>query len=317
MAQSVILSDDALAFFSLSCDLFPVPESPLRYLEDDNHQPSDMGEVFEQLVQEDLVDEKLGCAREDIAKRLSLVGECDARIVFRRGNQSDLALRDFYCAQGQVVEYRRHNDQHHFGPLLQEEQLGQQLAQVFPVAEQLRARPLRLSPGDYLVFSMFARDIREEHKQPKDDEVPMSVEEVLAFFEDGEQDDAKTNSADNPSTSTQTHDDDWRRSVDGLLHDGVLVKEDKGYALHPSLHALAAELVADQQHALLRFDFLDGRWLVREASFYPTLGTVYQIGSQPDGSVHIEELSKEALASAIRKVVSPLPDVVDADEADR
>ena len=56
------------------------------------------------------------------------------------------------------------------------------------------------------------------------------------------------------------------------------MKNGEGYELHPSYHPVARELVADHQHTLSRYDYLDEHWLVREVSLYPTTDALYRIG---------------------------------------
>ena len=51
--QPVTLTDEELAFFRLTLDLFPAPESPLRYLQDDDREPADAEKTFGQLEARD------------------------------------------------------------------------------------------------------------------------------------------------------------------------------------------------------------------------------------------------------------------------
>ena len=54
-------------------------------------------------------------------------------------------------------------------------------------------------------------------------------------------------------------------------------------------------------------------WLVREVSIYPTEESVYRLGTEPDGSVVIEELSTSSLADTLAGVVGTLPNLLTAD----
>ncbi|MEO1173764.1 MAG: hypothetical protein AAFX94_17200, partial [Myxococcota bacterium] len=85
--------------------------------------------------------------------------------------------------------------------------------------------------------------------------------------------------------------------------------------LHPSLHPLAREVTADRRSAVHRFDFLDDQWLMREVNLYPTLDTVYRLGTSPDGSVVVQELSVSGLERVLGRIVSTLPNLLDPDAA--
>jgi hypothetical protein len=202
-----------------------------------------------------------------------------------------------------AVAYERRNEEHVFGDPLSEDELAQTLAAEVTSTDQIRARPLSMSAGDYLVFAVFARDLRARPQPAGDEaEAPMSLDEVLAFFDEPE-----TQYARSPS------DESWQRSVDSLCKEGALVRTPDGYALHPSLHAVAREIVADRQRTIMRFDFLDEHWLVREVSLYPTRETVYRLGTQAEGAVIIEELSTVALGRVLTEVVTTLPSILNPD----
>ena len=160
-----------------------------------------------------------------------------------------------------------------------------------------------MSAGDYLVFAVFARDLRSRpESEPADDDSPMSIDEVLAYFDEPETKYIRT-----------PNDDSWQQSVASLTASGVLVENDAGYELDGSLHDLAREIVADHQHTVTRFDFLDEQWLVREVSLYPTEGAVYRLGTGPDGAVTIQELSMASLADVLAGVITTLPSILNPD----
>ena len=186
--------------------------------------------------------------------------------------------RTFYFTDSAGVEYRRHNGQHSFGEPRSESALAAELAQEFKVPRKAKAKRLSLSASDYLVFAVFARDVQAKPESSDGDEDPMSLDEVLAYFAEPE-----TRYVPTPS------DKSWSRSVEQLCERGILVSTEDGFTLDVSLHPLARELVADRQYTIMRFDFLDDQWLVREVSLYPTGDSVFRIGAQPDGSVVIPE----------------------------
>lgn len=307
MKAPLRLTEQELAFFRLTLNLFPAPESPLRYLHDEDHEPEDPEAIFAQLSDRELLNENSSGASDDVRARLDPVSECDARVLLRLGSTGSAGMRNFYIAKACGVEYDSEIGVHIFGVPCSENDLAAELAAEFTTTEEIRARPLSMSAGDYLVFAVFARDLRSKPEAEESDDgadAPMSIDEVLSYFDEPETEYVRT-----PS------DESWQRSVDGLCKDGVLVatKSGDGYQLHPSLHAVAREIVADRQHTVVRFDFLDEHWLVREVSLYPTRETVYRLGTQADGSVVIEELSTGALMTVLEQVVTTLPNILSPD----
>jgi aspartate/methionine/tyrosine aminotransferase len=76
------------------------------------------------------------------------------------------------------------------------------------------------------------------------------------------------------------------------------------------LHALARELVADHQHSIVLFDFLDDHWMVREVNLYQTNDSAYRIDTEPDGAVVIQEMSISQLGKVIEFNTSCAPPFV-------
>jgi hypothetical protein len=270
-------------------------------VQDNDLEPTDPEACFAGLCERSIADELTGGAVNEVQSRLIAVAECRARVVMRIGSTGD-TTRNYYVADETAVAYERNDDGHLFGVPNTEAELAGELASTFTSTHTIRARPLSMSAGDYLVFAVFARDLRSQPAAATgDDDAPMSIDEVLSYFDEPE---------DEPRPQS---DQSWQRSVDILCKEGVLVATRDGYELHPSLHAVAREIVADHQHTVVRFDFLDVHWLVREVSLYPTRETVYRLGTRADGSVVIEELSTRGLTQAIADIVGTLPDILTPD----
>ncbi len=299
--EILTLTTDELAFFRLTCDLFPNGESPLRFLADDEQEPADCESLFVSLRERGLLNADGSGAAQHVLDRLAPVSECHARINLA-AQRDGRAPRDFFLAGGVGVEYRRDAEQHSFGAARSEAALTAELAQLFHTAPAPRTPSLRLSAGDYLVFAVFARDLRAAPVDQPAGDAPMSLDEVLAYFDEPETKVVRT-----PS------DDSWRASVASLAEQGVLVSSGDGHALHADWHPLARQIVADRQHTISRFDFLDEQWLVREVSIYPTEAGVYRLGTEPDGAVVLQELSTSTLADVLGNVVSTLPNLLTAD----
>ena len=298
--EALVLTTDELAFMRWTCDLFPTPESPLCFLDQDDLEPEDAAEVFAALERRGLLDDAGAGAAQHVRDRVQPVSECNARVSL--ASRDPDVSRDFYVNADGGVEYRRESDAHRFGPVRSEPALAAELAQHFAAAVKESPRSLRMSAGDYLVFAVFARDVRAAPEPPTDGEAPMSLDEVLAYFDEPETRIVRT-----PS------DESWQASLAALGEQGVLLAGEDGYRLDPIWHPLAREIVADRQHTVTRFDFLDEHWLVREVSLYPTGESVYRLGTESDGSVLIEELSAATLADTVAGVVGTLPNLLSAD----
>ncbi len=288
-----VLSDDELAFLRLTCDLFPLPESPLRSAL--SAEPADAAGVFAALKGRGLLNPSGTGAAQPVLDRVTPVSECSARVMLTVHGAKP-TRRDFYLAQGVAVEYGRYDGGHSFGPARSESALVAELCGHFKPSGKGDALRLRLSAGDYLVFAVFARDVRGESRKP---DAHMSVDEVLAYFDEPE-----------AKGALAPRDDAWQASLTALSAAGVLVVAGGGYTLHSSFHDLARQIAADRQHTLTRFDFLDDHWLVREVSLYPAGSGVYRMGTDPQGAVVIEGLSAAGLADVLAGVVGTLPNLL-------
>lgn len=295
-ADLLLLSDDELAFLRYTCELFPAPESPLKGIEEHELAPEAVERLFQDLTHRGVLAKDGSGLVPALRERITPVAECSARVLLTARTAGGRQLRSYYVHDGHVVEHRRSGTSHGFGPVRPESHLSAEIAKAFRTAPEGLARILKLSASDYLVFAVFARDLRDQREAAPDGSAPMSIDEVLAYFDEPESKTVKT-----PS------DDNWQASVTSLANQRVLVKRADGYALHPTLHPVAREIVADHQHNVVRFDFLDDQWLVRELSLYPTDDCVYRLGTDPDGSVVIQELSDSALKRALTGVVRTLP----------
>lgn len=294
------LNGEDLAFFRMTLDLFPTPESPLRFLDDSDAVPEHPDKTFLALQGRALLNANGTGASEAVRDRLLPVCECNARVRVTVRAPTEKRIRDFYVNGNLAVEYGVSDHSHHFGPARSESALAGELAHQFRTAPEGVSRSLRMSPGDYLVFAVFARDLRGAREDVPVD--AMSIDEVLAYFDEPEH-----------KTARLPDDEAWHSSVASLAKQRVLVEKNGNYELHSSLHALAREIVADHQHNIVRFDYLDDQWLVREVSLFPTPDSVYRLGTEPDGSVLIQELTASSLADVLANVVGTLPSLLNPD----
>ena len=294
-AATIALCDAELAYLRFICELFPVSESPLHWLVHVDEEQGELAAIHAALAQRQLLgDDGIG-ASPDLAWCLKAVSECTARVSVVVEEHGSREQRDFYISARRAVQYQHTAaDSHLFGPAQDEVTLATELALALHAKPEPSTKRLELSAGDYLVFALFARDVRSAPAATGPD-VAMSADEVLAHFDEP-----------GGASGSGVADDSWQLSLRTLVDRGILIENAGSYELAASLHPLARELVADRRQTIVRVDYFDEHWLTREVHLYPTNDAVYRLGTQPDGAVVIEELSAAELEKRIRAVVTEL-----------
>lgn len=298
MTEALKLSEDELAFLRFTCGLFFLPESPLWFVEGEKREPKSFAQAHDLLVRKGLVDADTWRGKDEQLVPVQIVAECDGRVLWQRYADGNKEQRDFYVATGKLVEFGRDSHGFSFGGIKREQDLVDELVARFratPAGGQLL--DLVMTPGEYLVFAVFARDVREKKEAASDH---MTVAEVLACFED------------EVSVAHVPRDSDFEKHTNTLSTRGLLFRDGAGnFALAKHLHAFARGLSSETYDALTRYDFIDDEWLIREATVYPADHAVYLLSSLADGSVSIRELDSEQLFEVIAQAVATLPDVSD------
>ena len=298
--DALTLNNEDLAFIRMLGELFPNLESPLRFIEDEDLEPQEPEDVFKDFEERVFWDENACTTSPNLLERVIPVSECQARILFVERKSEERNSRSFYFSEQCVVEYKRQEDEHLFGPVRSEAALCAEIAQRFHTRDKSEFPKITLSAGDYLAFAVFARDLRSNESQEEEEQdSPMTLDEVLAFF-------------DEPETKVvrMPNDDSWINSVEHLAEQNILVKGKDGYTIHPALCELAKQIVADNQYTVARFDYLDEQWLTREMNLYPTPESVYRLGTEPDGTVLLQELTTGTLADALSSIICTLPNIL-------
>jgi hypothetical protein len=108
-----------------------------------------------------------------------------------------------------------------------------------------------------------------------------------------------------PVTS-MTGDAVWDAALSGLLAQGLLREE--GDALAPRARAvdLFEGLAQVDRHTVVRTDFVDDEWLLRETTFLPQKGALVAIASDADGRVRVRDLDGTTLRSALREAIGAI-----------
>lgn len=102
--------------------------------------------------------------------------------------------------------------------------------------------------------------------------------------------------------------DSAEAAVAGLLSKGIVLGSSRGVELRPSIQAMALGLSQKQRQTLVRFDFSDDEWFVRETSFLATDGSLFSVTSDDQGLLWIMELDARRLEAAVLRAVGPLPE---------
>jgi len=294
------LAEDEIAYLRYTCNIFFLPESPLYVFEAEKREPKSFGAAHDALTKKGLVDPDTWRGKEEALATLAVVAECDARVLWQRHMGEEKVVRDFYVQSGAVVEYKRDGHTYHFGAETSEQDMVAEVVRGFTPAQHASTLlDLVFSPGEYLVFAVFARDVRAV-AEPKSGEDRMTLEEVLACFDD---------ESDVPSIP---NDSDFQRHTQTLV-DRDLLKKDAGnnFTLATELHAFARGMSSETYDAFTRYDFIDEEWLIRETTIYPTSDSIYLLSSLSDGSVSVQELDSQKLSEVIAQAIATLPDISD------
>jgi hypothetical protein len=292
------LADDEIAYLRYTCNLFFLPESPLYVFETEKREPKSFSATHDALAKKGLVDTETWRGNEEALSALQIVAECDARVLWQRHAGDRRTVRDFYVASGAVAEFKRDAGAYWFSKEQTEAQLVETVIaelNVSPHSEHLL--DLVFSPGEYLVFAVFARDVRAS-AEPKGDR--MTLEEVLACFDD---------ESDLPAIP---RDSDFQRHTQSLVDRALLSRDAAGsYTLASELHAFARGMSSETYDAFTRYDFIDEDWLIRETTVYPTSDSIYLLTSMPDGGVSVQELDSHKLNEVMAQAIATLPDISD------
>ncbi|MCC6809304.1 MAG: hypothetical protein IT381_17885 [Deltaproteobacteria bacterium] len=294
------LSDDEVAFLRYTCNMFFLPESPLYVFEAEKREPKLFGAAHDSLCKKGLVDPDTWRGKDEALQPVVTVAECDARVLWQRYERDQKKTRDFYVAGGMAVEFKIDGGHYVFSPAMKErEMVHAAVAQFKPSTKTVGLVDVVFSPGEYLVFAVFARDVRATAEDSVVED-HMSIEEVLACFED------------EAEIPTIPRDSDFRRHAESLQERALLEKDKHGnHRLVKSLHAFARGLSSESYDALTRYDFIDEEWLIRETTIYPCEGAIYLLSSLADGSVSVQELDGEKLHEVLAQAIATLPDISD------
>lgn len=302
----LVLSDDDIALLRFTGDLFFVAESPLVGFDRDAPEPLDYQGSYQSLIDRGVIDAADFRITDDALNQVAPVTECDARIVHLMVDDAGTVTQEDHWLLDEIaVRYERHEQeggaQHVFGPDLDPHQIVQRLGRhLVPRRAGGDRFDVVLSAGDVVALSLLlaaadaadrrsftTQEAQEALSRMPVDDAPLAVLPGAARFNLGKRKDVR-----GPE-----------HIVRALVDKGVLIKDQLGLRLHASLFTLRG-LTARRRHTLVRTDFRDDDWLVREVTLLPAEGTLFVV-APTKGGFRIAELDGDALFQVLRDATGP------------
>lgn len=325
----LVVNDDDVALLRFTCDLFFVEESPLYYLEAEKREPSDFGTAYERLQHAGVVDPSAFRITDDALNRLAPITECDGRILHlvRRGSKT-VHQQDYYLLEGIAVRFidGGHRHTHGLGQDFDQDEFVDYLGRRFVPRKSTGDRmDVRLSPAEAATLAALCK----RQQRAKDARaIELSRAEVQGLLDDGggtQVGRTRSSGANLKSVlgvrtferSKDTarpqrmgwHDDPvWDGALAGLVQKGLFRINARAH-LEPSLglRQLMWGLGQSTRHTLVRYDFGDDEWFMRETTLVPVDGSLFRVGIAQAGQVVLEELNGERLRTALSDAVGRLP----------
>ena len=309
MTQMLTLTDDELALLRFTGDLFFVDESPLIHVERAAREPADCAGSYQALVDRGIVDPTGFRITDDALNQLAPVTECDARIVHLTvDEQGAVTQEDHWLLDEIAVVYERHGTdtdaKHVFGPDLDPHQLVQRLGRrlvprraggdrfdVVLSASDVVATMLLLECANALDRRLLTLNEARGalNRLPADDSIVSALPGLqVGRFGVGKKPVKETRSGE--------------VVIKQLLERGVLLADNDGVRLHAGLFALRNQ--GRCRHTLVRTDFREDDWLVRELTLLPVDGSLFVIAPMR-GGFRIAELDGDALYSVLKDATGP------------
>lgn len=304
------LSDDELALMRFTCDLFFVEESPLYWLEEQQREPADYAAAYHSLVGRGIIDPHGFRVTDDALNRIAPVTECDARLTHLVAHADGTSSQsDHWLLDEIAVSYERVADRHVFGTDLDQDEVVEGLARRFVPRRAAGDRvQLVLSALEMLALGQVLEEAKREGKR---DLAPAALKRAFQKPPPADQRPPQAPllpMARRPMrarTGALVEDAVWDDALRGLLEKGALTHSAGSVWLSNGLLDLATRPLGDR-HTLVRTDYGDGDWFVRETTFVPVEGSLFFLGPRA-GGVAVEELDGERLRAALIEAVGPLP----------
>ncbi len=301
----LVLSDDELALLRFTCDLFFVDESPLHEVDQLAREPADYAGTYAALVERGIIDPHGFRITDDALNRIAPVTECDARLLHLIVNDDgSVTQEDHWLLDEIAVVYERQTtatgDHHLFGPDLDSTELVARLGRrLLPRRAEGERFDAVLSASELLATSLLlaAADARARRA--------LSEEEARAAVSSIPADDTVLPAVSGHLLSVGKKKDPKRieSTLRSLIEKKVLLRDGVGLRLASSLFALRG-FSSRRRHTLVRTDFRDDDWLVREVTLLPVEGSLFVI-APARGGFRVAELDGESLRTVLYDATGP------------
>lgn len=308
------LTDDELALLRFTCDLFFVEESPLFALDAEAREPKDYAGAYHALVERGIIDPHGFRITDDCLNRIAPVTECDARVVHvvHRGEGQTSEQTDHWLLDEISVTYSIVGGRHLFGEDLDQAELVESLARhLLPRRSGGERLDVVVSPIEFLTLSVLLEAIKQTQlrelamlelkqifkKPPPEDQRPAAM-----LLPPGRRGLVRARSG------ALVDDPAWDDALRSLIEKGALRVLGAKLWIHPSLIDLATRELGER-HSVVRTDFGEDDWFVRECTFIPVEGSLFFMGPRSIGGrtgLAIEELDGDRLRRALIEAVGPL-----------
>ena len=301
----LVLSDDELALLRFTCDLFFVDESPLRAVDQQGREPEDYAGTYAALVERGIVDPHGFRITDDALNRIAPVTECDARLLHLIVNDDGTVTQEDHWLLDEIaVVYERQTtprgDHHLFGPDLDSGELVARLGRrLLPRRADGDRFDAVLSASELLSTSLLLAAADAGGRRA------LTQDEARAALSSLPADDAVLPAAapGHLMVGKKKETNRVESALKALIDKKVLLADGLGLRLSSALFALRG-FGSRRRHTLVRTDFRDDDWLVREVTLLPVEGSLFVI-APARGGFRIAELDGESLRAVLYDATGP------------
>ena len=298
----LVLSDNEVALLRFTCDLFFVEESPLWFFEGSPREPADFAAAYHALVERSVVDPREFRMTDAALNRVAPVTECDARIVHLvQGPGTRLHQTDYYLLDEIAVEYQRTDDGRNvFGRDADDVELVARLARCFvPRRATGEGIDIVLAPMEFVALSHLLAGARQTGSA----EMEMSLDDAHAALGRPPDDDALLAGHQPVLLLRKREGPSWAPALRGLADKRLLVLRDGRVRLSGLLSPLLGTR-PQERHTIVRSDFREDDWAVREITLIPHDGGVFLFRPERGGTA-VVDLDGAGLRAALERTITP------------
>lgn len=308
------LTDDELALLRFTCDLFFVEESPLFALDAEAKEPSDYSTAYHALVERGIIDPHGFRITDDSLNRIAPVTECDARVshIITRSDGTP-EQTDHWLLDEIAVTYSVVGNRHLFGEDLDQGELIESFARhLVPRRAGGDRLDVVVTALEFLAITLLLEHVKIT--QARD----LSITDAKSIFKKPPPEDQRPPTtllppgrrpAGRARSGALVDDPAWDDALRSLVEKGAVRVVGARLFLHPSLVDLATRELGER-HTVVRTDFGEDDWFVREHTFIPVEGSLFSLGPRSMGGkatgIGLEELDGDRLRKALIAAVGPL-----------